>query len=102
MELSRGCLAVRATSLSLGCLYHYDNLVCLRNNFCQFECNGISEEKFHLLFYSNFTLTSPKARQSQFLGTTTIAALFLEDQDKWFIHYMRNEWRKKYGCVPLV
>jgi hypothetical protein len=71
MKLSCGRLAVGADSLSLGCLYRYNNLVCLRNNFCQFECSGISKEKFHLLFYNNFAFISPKARQSQFYGTTT-------------------------------
>jgi hypothetical protein len=25
-----------------------------------------------------------------------VAALFLEDEDKWFIQYSRNSWRKKY------
>src|SRR5262249_54079186 len=43
-----------------------------RNNFCQFECSGISKEKFHLLFYNNFTFISPKARQSQTMGSTSV------------------------------
>lgn len=42
-----------------------------RNNFCQFECKGISEEKLHTIFYNNFTFISPKARQSQCYGTIT-------------------------------
>jgi hypothetical protein len=25
-----------------------------------------------------------------------VAALFLDDQDKWFVRYMKNSWRKKY------
>src|SRR5262249_4192226 len=46
-----------------------NNLVCLRNNFCQFKCNRVSKEEFHLLFYNDFTFTSTKARQSQILGS---------------------------------
>ena len=72
MKLNRGCLAARANSLILGRLYHNYNLFCLRNNFRQFKCNRVSKEKFHLLFYNGFTFISPKARQSQFLGSTTI------------------------------
>jgi hypothetical protein len=67
-------LAAGANNLSLGRLYHNYNLVCLRNNFRQFKRNRVSKEKFHLLFYNGFTFISPKARQSQFLGTTTHTA----------------------------
>jgi hypothetical protein len=100
MKLSRGRLAVGADSLSLGCLYRYNNLVCLRNNFCQFEFNGVSKEKFHLLLYNNFTFISPKARQSQTMGSTSVGYFSYDSNAEDLLYEIVN--RRYERSAPLI